>query len=151
MEEKNIKEKSKKILIEFKQLYIRKKQLLNIINNLEKEIQTAKSPSMSLNSFAGNITTMTAKIAKLVDYKQQYDEIIELMNNKLWKIEKVLLLICEQNPVGANILHYHFIDQLSFEKISVKINFSYRQTLRYYNKALQNFYNIYNKEYKTDE
>ena len=99
MEEKNIKEKTKKILIEFKQLYIRKKQLLNIINNLEKEILTAKSPSMSLNSFAGNNTTMTAKIAKLVDYKQQYDEIIEVMNNKLWKIEKVLLLICEQNPV----------------------------------------------------
>lgn len=151
MEEKNIKEKSKKILIEFKQLYIRKKQLLNIINNLEKEIQTAKSPSMSLNSFAGNNTTMSAKIAKLVDYKQQYDDIIELMNNKLWKIEKVLLLICEQNPVGANVLHYHFVEQLSFEKIACKINFSYRQTLRYYNNALQNFYNIYNKEYEQHE
>lgn len=135
--------KAKSILKDYKQIKIRKEQLEKIVNNLKHQIQSCKSPSFSdmphASSKIGNATTQ--RIANLVDTELKLNEIVKRYNNELLLIEYALNEVAEQYGVlGANILHYKFIDGLSLDKIAEIIKYTKRQTIRIYNIALAVFY-----------
>lgn len=135
--------KAKSILRDYKQIKIRKEQLEKIVNKLKHQIQSCKSPSFSdmppVSSKIGNATTQ--RIANLVDTELKLNEIVKRYNNELLLIEYALNEVAEQYGVlGANILHYKFVDCLSLEKIAEIIKYTKRQTIRIYNTALAVFY-----------
>lgn len=138
-------EEAKKLLKEYKQLIVRKKQLDKLISDLEKEVLSAKSPIVD-PTLIGSNSSLASKISFLVDLKNEYENIVINLNNKILIIEKALMNVAKNSGVlYANILHYKFIEGNTLEAISVIIGYSYPQTIRIYNSALKNFYISFSK------
>ncbi len=133
-------EEAKKILKDYKQLIIRKKQLKKVIDSLERDIQTAKGINLDNDACGGYNLPLSAKIARLADLKANYEEIVGMIDSKLLEIEKLLMMVAEEQTLGANILHYKFIEEKTIEEISTTIRYSYPQTIRIYNSALKCFF-----------
>lgn len=144
-------EEAKKILKDYKQLIIRKKQLKKVIDSLERDIQSAKGINLDNDVCGGYNLPLSAKIARLADLKAKYEEIVEMIDSKLLEIERLLMMVAEEQTLGANILHYKFIEGKTIEEISLLIGYTYRQTIRIYNSALKCFYIKFQDEIKEKE
>lgn len=140
MPNESINDEAKKVLISYKQLVVRKQQMENVINRLEKSIQSIKGPNFDSNCFSGGNSSVAAKIARLVDLKAQFEHIEVLIYSSLLEIEKVLMLVAQEGVLFANILHYKFIEFKTIDEISETIKYSRPQSIRKYNAALRCFY-----------
>lgn len=134
------KEKAKEILKKYKQLITRRNQLTNVITNLERNIQSVKGANLEPNLVGDGNSTISQKIARLVDLQVEFELINQQIYTKVLIIEKVLQKVAEEGVLYANILHYKFVDLMNIESIAVIIRYSYRQTIRIYNAALIKFY-----------
>lgn len=140
----NTKEEAKKILKGYKQLLIRRNQLEKIVSKLEAEVINLKGPNYGDNSTGIGNSSITAKIAKLVDLKNELETFEDKCNSKLLEIESVLQLVAEKDGViYANILHFKFVDFYLLDYIAELVGYSRCQTIRYYNESLNCFYTKY--------
>ena len=133
-------EDAKKILKEYKHLIVRRNQLKKVIDTLEHDIQSAKGINFDNDASGGYNLPLSAKIARLADLKAKYEEIVEKIDAKIFEIEKLLMLVAEEQTLGANVLHYKFIEGKTIEEIGTIIGYAHRQTIRIYNSALRCFY-----------
>ena len=139
-------DEAKKMLKDYKQLLIRKKQLATVIEELDRIVTSAKSPNFEQNMSGGYDLSISEKIARLVDLEHEFERINIQLQEKILIIERILMKVAEEQTLGANILHYKFVDNLTLEAISVIINYSYRNTVRIYNSAIRSFYINFQKE-----
>ena len=108
------------------------------------------------------------------EYLNQISRLNRMINNKLAEISQLRELSCSISAVSTeervrstpnvdrigntyakidemenvyNVLFSHYIEKKSFEKISVEMDYSYRQTIRLHGKALRQFEEKFGDEY----
>lgn len=136
------------------------KKYLNQINELKNKIKWTLTEIKQLKEIACNTTiptdreyikTSTSKdkignvVTKIVDMQNEKNkianELIDKMQDIISKIDEM------QNTNLAHILHLKYVEGKKNEDISKEINYSRPQTIRLFNKALEEFEILYGQEY----
>ena len=97
----------------------------------EKTTQTLSPDKVKSESSGG----IEVSIEKIIGLEMEIAKEIESLNIVRVKIEKAISSI---NDYGLeSILRLHYINGMSWEKVAVKMNYSYRHTTRLHGIALQ--------------
>ena len=116
-----------------------KKEFLNQYRNIEIIIGS-KLDELAKTRERAEKTTQTlspdkVSIEKIIGLEMEIAKEIESLNIVRVKIEKAISSI---NDYGLeSILRLHYINGMSWEKVAVKMNYSYRHTTRLHGIALQ--------------
>ncbi|WMJ23469.1 hypothetical protein RBG61_02025 [Paludicola sp. MB14-C6] len=124
-----------------------KKRLLLQYNKLQLMIERENEEIIRIQSRAEKITPSFSSQPKgnvSVDKIQKAIEQQEQHLNKLSELMSEQIHICQQIYEAARnldgtlylIILYKYIDNMTFEQIAVKLNYSFRQVLRLHGKAL---------------
>lgn len=78
-------------------------------------------------------------ICKLADMQQMYESKVKSALEEMADIEQAISGL--DDPVQRTLMRYRYIDGMEWEKICVKLNYSWRQTHRIHSMALNNLGN----------
>ena len=119
-----------------------------MINNKLAEISQLRELSCSISAVSteervrstpnvdriGNTYAKIDEMEKNLDFTEKKQKIISQIDSM-------------ENENVYNVLFSHYIEKKSFEKISVEMDYSYRQTIRLHGKALRQFEEKFGDEY----
>ena len=128
-------------------------RLNRMINNKLTEIAQLKDMAVSISATQSgervqttpNFDKIGTKYAKIDEMERNLDKIIDDFTEKKQKI--ISQIDSMENENVYNVLFSHYIEKKSFEKISVEMDYSYRQTIRLHGKALRQFEEKFGDEY----
>lgn len=111
--------------------------------------QLTTSISANLNTdkvqTSGSKEKMADTVALLVDLENELSDYIRLMLHKRMTIAKEIEGL--DDGTESAILYMRFVNGQTFDSISDNVNYSRRQAVRIYNKALSNFERKYGAKY----
>ena len=132
-------------------------QLKNIDKRIKNKISEAeKWRDIALSTKGGalddvkvqetlNPDKMGSAIAMAVDYERESERLAEeLTALKARIIEQIDGM---DDPLHYNILYWLYVENKRFVEVAVMVDYSYKQTKRHYNNALDAFEAKYGKEY----
>lgn len=128
-------------------------RLNRMINNKLAEISQLRELSCSISAVSTeervrstpNLDRIGSTYAKIDEMERNLDKIIDDFTEKKQKI--ISQIDSMENENVYNVLFSHYIEKKSFEKISVEMDYSYRQTIRLHGKALRQFEEKFGDEY----
>lgn len=129
------KEQIKRRLNSYRQIQMERRQILDRIMRLEARLTAPGAQGLDgMPHGSGSGDAMVRGVAALADLRELYREKEIELTQALIDIEH---LIDRLDPVERLIARYRYIDGMQWEKICVKINYSWRQTHRYHDGLLE--------------
>lgn len=117
---------TKEDLRNYRKLKIELGSLESQYERLKAEIYNPRISVLKGVFSAGFHSDLSGKVARLTElydlYMQKWDDVISRQR----EIEQLIESIAD--PAGRALMRYRYIDGLNWEKICVKINYSWRQT-----------------------
>lgn len=117
---------------------------------LESKIKKIRNTITSIGSNfgaeivdGGNPKSRASLIAEMVDYEDEWCKLLRDAEMKCIEIKRKIDNISQINKTAALVLELKFINGYTVERISVTINYAYRQTWHYINDGLR-LYSNYN-------
>lgn len=128
------------------------KEYLNGYGQLKKRIEIKKEGLLSLRCLSQSLSSGTgldiggiqnhyahdkisAVVAKIIDLENETADDIERLINLREEILSVISGV--ENPTYANLLEHHYINGLTLEQTSERMNYSFRHINRLHIKALE--------------
>ncbi len=122
------KEQVKRRLNSYRHAQMERRQILSRIMRLEDRLTAPGAPNYDgMPHGSGKSDALANGVAALADLRELYRAKEVELTQVLTDIE---ILIDRLEPVERLIARYRYIDGLQWEKICVKINYSWRQTHR---------------------
>lgn len=129
------KEQIKRRLNSYRQIQLERRQILDRIMRLEARLTAPGAQGLDgMPHGTGSGDAMARGVAALADLRELYRSKEVDLTQTLIDIEH---LIERLDPVERLIARYRYIDGLQWEKICVKINYSWRQTHRLHDGLLE--------------
>ena len=101
---------------------------------VEGDATAPKTPSLDGMPRGGDFgDAMVGKVASILKVRQMYERKEEELNRAILEIEQTIACL---DPIERMILRHRYIEGMSWEKISVARNYSWRQTHNIHARAL---------------
>ena len=127
---------TKQDLKDYQRMNIELKRLEDKKAELRNKAVSLKSSIISDMPKGGERKNFTDYLDELVELQDFYDMRAKEITKKQNRIEHIISLL--DDPIERAILSYRYTDDIPFEEICVKINYSWRQTHRIHSNALKN-------------
>lgn len=128
-------ERVKQRLNSYRHLQMERRQLLDKIVRLETRLTAASAQNLDgMPHGSGKSDALANGVVALADLREVYRAKEVELTQALTDIE---ILIDGLKPVERLIARYRYIDGLQWEKICVKINYSWRQTHRIHSDMIE--------------
>lgn len=136
------------------------KQYLNQISRLERQIQNKLSEIYQLKTMACSVTVsndgervqtsgdkdrLGSTVAKIVDLEKETDNVVGCFVDKRKRI--IEQIDGMENEDYYHVLSMRYVGRNTFEDIAKATNWSIRKVFSIHGKALQEFEQMYGKEY----
>lgn len=129
------KEQIKRRLNSYRQIQMERRQILDRIMRLEARLTAPGAQGLDgMPHGSGSGDSMARGVAALADLRELYRSKEVDLTQTLIDLEH---LIERLDPIERLIARYRYIDGLQWEKICVKINYSWRQTHRLHDGLLE--------------
>lgn len=143
-EHEQIKTEIKKQLNSYRELQAEHRQLRDELKRLEILMGSPGSPNIDgmPRSFGGS-NPVERKVIKYINLEERYKAQLEKLVAAQETIEN---MIEKLEPTERMLARFRYIDGLSWENVSIKMNYSWRQTHRIHGRMLDKLVNIKLKE-----
>ena len=111
------------------------------IDTLENEIAEWKSRAARLTqsysgmpSGSGSADQIPSAVERIMELEEMFNRKVNALVEERHRIETAVALLTDKH---RHLIHYRYIDCMTWEQVAVKMNLEYRWVLRVHGRALQ--------------